>query len=99
MLVLLTCRDKPDGAALRQATRAAHLQYVQSAGAIVKIAGPLLSEDGERMVGSFFVLDADSLRAAQDFSAKDPYAKAGLFAAVTVDRWRWTFENGAVRPD
>jgi uncharacterized protein YciI len=99
MLVLLTCRDKPNATELRQATRSTHLAYVQGAAKIIKIAGPLLSEDGERMAGSFFVLEVDSLAAAREFSAKDPYAKAGLFASVTVDRWRWTFENGAPRPE
>lgn len=99
MLVLLTCRDKPDSNALRLATRAAHLEYVLASGAMVKIAGPIVSDDGERMIGSFFVLDVASLQAAKDFSAKDPYAKAGLFASVTTDRWRWTLENGAPRPE
>ncbi len=99
MLVLLTCRDKPDSVPLRLATRTAHLEYVVGAAAIVKIAGPMLSDDGERMIGSFFVLDVESLKAAKDFSAADPYAKAGLFASVTTDRWRWTLENGAVRPE
>jgi hypothetical protein len=64
----------------------------------MKIAGPILSPDGEQMVGSFFILEVDSLDAARAFSANDPYAKAGLFASVTIDRWRWTFENGAPRP-
>lgn len=99
MLVLLTCRDKPDSTPLRLATRTAHLDYVRSVAAMVKIAGPIMSDDGERMIGSFFVLDVDSLKAAKDFSAADPYAKAGLFASVTTDRWRWTLENGAARPE
>ena len=99
MLVLLTCRDKPDGGELRTKTRQAHLQYVVDNGSVVKIAGPMISDDGERMIGSFFVLDVESIAAARAFNAKDPYTQAGVFASVTVDRWRWTFENGAPRKE
>jgi uncharacterized protein YciI len=98
MLVLLTCRDKPGAIELRTKTRVAHLDYLRDKGALMKIAGPIMSEDGEQMIGSFFILEVESLAAARTFNASDPYTKAGLFASVTLDRWRWTFENGAPRP-
>jgi uncharacterized protein YciI len=39
------------------------------------------------MCGSVIILDVADLAAAEAFAAGDPYAKAGLFASVTIDRW------------
>lgn len=79
------CRDKPGALQTRLDNRAAHLAYIEETG-IVFVAGPFL-EDGQ-MVGSLVILNADSLAAAQDWAANDPYAKAGLFESVTVTEWK-----------
>ena len=42
------------------------------------MAGPVLSDDGETMIGSTFVIEFDSLDEAKAWAAEDPYAKAGL---------------------
>jgi len=84
------CIDKPDGAALRAATRADHLGHVGSVTDRILAAGPLLGIDGEPM-GSLLILDCDDRRAAIAFAAADPYAQAGLFASVAVTAWRKVF--------
>ena len=53
-----------NGAELRAANRPAHLAWVQTLGEAVRMAGPLLSEDG-RMIGSLCLIEADSLAAAK----------------------------------
>ena len=82
MLFALYCEDKPDSEELRKANRDAHLAYAGEHQ--IEFAGPLLSDDGERMVGSLIILDAADLAAAQAFAEHDPYAKAQLFAEVKI---------------
>lgn len=88
-LFVLTCTDKPGALDLRTATREAHLAYVREHLAMIKVAGPLLSETGE-MVGSMFIIEADSAAAVEAFSAADPYRIAGLFSEISVQPWRVT---------
>lgn len=85
------CKDKPDSEQVRVANRMAHLDYLETHKAQVFCAGPLLSgsgTDGSAMIGSLLVLDLPDLKAAEDFAAGDPYAKAGLFESVAVHPWR-----------
>lgn len=85
MLYAVICRDNPGALQLRLDTRAEHLAYIEATG-IVKMAGPFL-EDGQ-MCGSLVIIEAESLAAAQDWAANDPYAKAGLFASASVTEWK-----------
>lgn len=85
MRFAVICRDKPGHLQTRLDTRAAHLDYIAATG-VVEMAGPFL-EDGQ-MVGSLVILTVDSLTAAQDWAAGDPYAKAGLFENVTITEWK-----------
>jgi uncharacterized protein len=94
-LFCLHCLDKKDGGAtLRAATRSAHLEWVVSNGPAVRMAGPLLADDGEAMIGSVFLLQANSLDAAKAFSAADPYSKAGVFGEVRINEVRWAIGDG-----
>lgn len=86
MRVALFCHDKPGALPVRLENRAAHLAHIESSG-VVEMAGPLLDAAGQ-MCGSLVVLTVDDLAQAQDWAAADPYAKAGLFASVTVIEWK-----------
>lgn len=97
MLFVVYNLDKPFSHALRSVTRDEHLKYVAAGGEMVKIAGPLLSPDGEKMIGSLLVLDMETLEEARAWADGDPYHKVGLFEVSDVRPWRWTFENGAGR--
>ncbi len=50
--------------------------------------GPLLSEDGERPVGSLLIMAFDDQGQARAFAEGDPYAQAGLFESVTIRPFR-----------
>lgn len=86
MRVALICTDKPGALQTRMDNRPAHLAYVQATG-IVEMAGPFLDTSGN-MTGSLIILTVDTLEDAQAWAANDPYAKAGLFANVTVSEWK-----------
>lgn len=85
-LYTLECRDRPASFDLRAATRPAHLEWIK-AQAGIKLAGPWLDDQG-RPTGSLFILEAESPDAVRAWAKTDPYAKANLFATVTVTPWR-----------
>ena len=85
------CTDKPDSAALRAANRPAHLAHLERHADAILAGGPLLGEDGTSAVGSLLILDLPDRAAAERFAADDPYAKAGLFAVVTITPWRQVY--------
>jgi len=88
MIFMILCHDKPDSLDLRMANRAAHLEYANSAGDRLKLAGPILGEgDNPTPIGSLILLDAASETAAQLFAKNDPYATAGLFDKVQIRPW------------
>lgn len=86
MPFVLECLDKPDSLDLRLANRPAHLAHVEAVADKVIAAGPFLGEDG-KPVGSLLVMDFATREEAERFAAEDPYAKAGLFASVSIRPW------------
>ncbi len=88
MLFVATCADRPDGMARRLENRPAHLAYLASLGARVKLGGALLTPDQKSVVGSLIVFEGESEDEVAALLAKDPYALAGLFTNVDVKPWR-----------
>ena len=86
MRFALITHDKPGALQIRMDTRTAHLDYIASTG-VVEIAGPFLDDAGQ-MCGSLIILELPDLAAAQAWANNDPYAKAGLFATVTLSAWK-----------
>ena len=85
MIWCIHCEDKPNSLEVRQANRPAHVEYL---GAFdIRVAGPLLDDNGE-MCGSCILLEAPDRAAAEAFAAEDPYAKAGLFASVSIKEFK-----------
>lgn len=93
-LFCLHCLDNEvDGATRRAAARPAHLEWAASLGPVVRMAGPLL-DPGGRMVGSVFLIVADSLDEARAVHAQDPYSKTGVFGQVSIHETRWAVGEG-----
>ncbi|MGJ8589298.1 MAG: YciI family protein [Yoonia sp.] len=86
MRFALMTKDKPGALQTRMDNREAHLAYITETG-VVEMAGPVLDDDGQ-MCGSLIVLEVADLAAAQAWADNDPYAKAGLFEAVTLRAWK-----------
>ena len=86
MRVAVICTDKPGALPIRVENRAAHLAYIEATG-VVEMAGPFLDSEGG-MAGSLVILAVDSVQAARDWAAGDPYGKAGLFASVDIRTWK-----------
>lgn len=88
MHYVLFCEDKPDSQSLRLATRDAHLNYAATHAGMITLAGPMLSDDGEQMVGSLFIVEADDVEAVRALHEEDPYTQAGLWANVVIRPFR-----------
>ena len=85
-LFALHCLDRPNTAALRAATRPAHLAYVRAKTGEYRFGAYLLDEAGA-MCGSLMAVECPDLAAARRFSAGDPYTQAGLFARIDIHEW------------
>jgi hypothetical protein len=82
------CHDKPGAIEIRKANRDAHLAHLRAVDGQILVAGPLLGEDGQSMIGSLLIIDFPDRKAAEAFAANDPYAKAGLFKSATITAWK-----------
>jgi uncharacterized protein YciI len=91
MLFAIYCRDKKDHLQVRLDNRPAHVEYLKKFTGQHAITGPLLSDDGQGMIGSLLVMDFADRAAAEDFAKNDPYAKAGLFESVAITPFRKVF--------
>jgi uncharacterized protein YciI len=88
MLYIIYQEDRPDAQAIRAATREAHLAYLERHKDILLLGGGLLAEDGVTRTGSVLIINVPDRRAAEAFSASEPFRKAGLFKTVIITRMR-----------
>lgn len=88
MPYLIETWDKPDHQALRQATRAVHLDYLDAQVDKLLACGAKLNDDGSDAGGGFYIVDVDTRAEAEAFIAADPFALAGLFGRLQFSRWR-----------
>ena len=98
MLYIIYQEDRPDGAAVRAATRVAHFAYLEKHKDIMILGGALLAEDGTTRTGSVFVINVPDRAAAEAFSRDEPFRKAGLFSIVKISRMRRGQWNPAAAP-
>ncbi len=91
MHFVIYCLDKPDHAHVRADNRPAHVEYLKASAGKIVCAGPMLSDDGEGMIGSTLVMEFADRAEADAWAANDPYAKAGLFESVSIRPWKKVF--------
>lgn len=96
MLYIIYQEDRPDGAAIRTATREAHFAYLDEHEDIIVLGGALLAgDDDATRTGSVLIVNVPNRAAAERFSEREPFRKAGLFKSVTISRMR----RGQWNPD
>ena len=84
--------DKPNGLQHRMDVRPDHLAHLDTLGDKLVLAGPFLDDKGD-MVGSFMVIEADSLAEAEATFGRDPFVKSGVFDSITIKPWRLGINN------
>jgi len=98
VLFAILSEDVNDSLQKRLSARPAHLQRLQDlqdAGRLL-LAGPHPAIESDNpgeagFTGSLVVAEFDSLNAAQEWSASDPYITAGVYAKVTVKPFKKVF--------
>lgn len=95
MLWAIHCTDNSDTAKARGENLQIHREYLGSQKKVIVLAGATLSDDGDDMTGSVFIINVGSREEAKAFSDGDPFTKAGIFASVTIQRLR----KGQWNPD
>jgi len=84
MKIVVHCLDHENALSLRLANYEAHKAYLASGSVRTVISGPLLALDGETMIGSLFLIEAEYREIAERFNSGDPFNKAGIWDHVTI---------------
>ncbi|KQQ86205.1 YciI family protein [Aureimonas sp. Leaf324] len=84
MHFIVHCLDRPNAVQDRLAHYDAHKAYLASASVRSVISGPLVADDNETMIGSLFLLEADTKDEVLAFNAADPFNRAGIWEKVEI---------------
>ena len=68
----------------RLANYEAHKAYLSQAKLKTVMSGPLVAEDGETMIGSCFVVEANDKHEVLAFHNADPFKAAGVWEHVNI---------------
>jgi uncharacterized protein YciI len=62
----------------------AFLSDTSAFGVSIVMSGPLTADDGTTMIGSLFLIEAESREAVEAFNAADPFRKADVWQQVNI---------------
>jgi uncharacterized protein YciI len=79
--------DGPDGSERLAALRLEHLAYLHVDPAVVVLGSPMFDAAGAR-VGSCLIVSVPDMVAAEEWFAKEPLNKNGLFKSVRITELR-----------
>src|SRR5262245_48819105 len=85
---LIKCRSKPNTDALRLATIDAHRNFLDGYPEVTWYSGPIFTDDNKNAIGSLRLIEFPDRAAATAYINADPYTRAGIFQAISVERWR-----------
>jgi uncharacterized protein YciI len=87
MLFVLHALDKPGALSRRLSNYDAHKKFLSDTaphGVKIVMSGPLTADDGETMIGSFFLIEAQDRATVERFNSADPFYAAGIWEKVSV---------------
>lgn len=87
MLFAIHALDRPDALETRLAHYDAHKAFLSDAtafGVTIVMSGPLVADDGTRMIGSLFVVEAADRAAVGRFNEADPFRAAGIWERISI---------------
>ena len=85
------CFDRPDSAALRDAHRAAHVEFLSANAARIVFGGPLKRAADGPSTGALIVVDCATRQEADAFIAADPFYRGGVYESVSVRAFKQVF--------
>ena len=89
------CWDKPGRESIRRTLIAEQNRYINSFGERVIGYGHFVSDEGRDTLGTSFFMQLDDRAAADEFVAKEPMDKAGVYQRVEIHRWSNSFQKRA----
>jgi len=84
MLCAFHLIDRPGSAALRLQMRPEHKACLARLQDRIALAGPLLQDDGQTLIGSLLVIDFPGRAAAGAWLAQEPFHRSGLYGSVQI---------------
>jgi len=94
MLFVIMCRDKPGISTIRATSMDAHRNFVgQQKTVKVVISGPLVTDDGARITGSLFIVEAERRSEVERFQKLDPLFQAGIWQSIEVHAFSKRVDN------
>ena len=88
MIFVIYAIDRPDAGPIREAHYPAHRAYLAQAPFPRLLSGPLTDDDGERMIGSMILVEAESRNHVERFFDDDPFVRNGVYEKRDVRVFR-----------
>ena len=85
--------DKPGVADKRAEVMQAHIEYLNAGPIKNVVSGPLTSDDGADIVGSFYLVEAENRQAVDAFQKDDPLVQADIWETVEVRAFNKRVDN------
>ncbi len=82
MLFTMFCIDKPGVLETRKEVMSAHIEYLATESVKIIMSGPLVSDDGESIVGSLYLFEAEDRAAVDEFQRNDPLVQADIWETI-----------------
>ena len=84
MHFIIHCLDRPDALPVRLSHYGAHNAYLAQASIKMLVSGPLLGDDGQTVIGSLLLVEADTKDQVLWFHRNDPLYQAGIWERVEI---------------
>lgn len=91
MIFAIHAVDRAGALSTRLAQYEAHKAFLSDTsrhGVSIVMSGPLVSDDGQTMIGSLFLVEAPSRAEVEAFHRADPFFAAGIWEKVTITGFR-----------
>jgi hypothetical protein len=79
------CLDKPGMEEIRAAAMPGHREYLDNAGIKIVMSGPLVDDDDpDKVIGSLYVMEAQSRNHLEEFLNGDPLVQADIWKSKNI---------------
>ena len=93
MRFVVHCLDKPGATPLRLEHYEDHKAHLATGAVATIISGPPLGDDSDTMIGSLFIVAAETRQDIEDFTSADPFSRAGVWASVSIHPFLMRVDN------
>jgi len=87
----IICFDRPDSARLRDAHRAAHVQFLNANAARIVFGGPLKGSADGPSTGALIVVNCSTREEAETLIGADPFYAGGVYESVSIRAFKQVF--------